>query len=143
MGKKHQITCAAELQSLAHIRAFIDGVCAGYPEIPALADPQVRYDLKLGVEEACSNIIEHGYEDMDPGSMILRLEVDPQRVEITLTDFGHPFEPVELPAPDLDRPLDEISLGGFGLFFIYQAMDEVDYESSPAGNRLSLVKYLA
>jgi anti-sigma regulatory factor (Ser/Thr protein kinase) len=142
MAKKQQITCAAELQSLALLRQFIDRACAAHPEIPALAEPQVLYDLKLAVEEACSNIIEHGYAGMNPGSIILALEISPRQVDITITDFGHPFEPSERAIPTPQELLEGNVTGGFGLFFIYDAMDEVDYETSEAGNNLYFVKCL-
>ena len=142
VAKKQQITCAAELQSLALFRQFIDRTCAAYPEIPTLNDPQVRYDLKLAVEEACTNIIQHGYAGMNPGSIILALEISPRQVDITLTDFGHPFEPSERAAPSPEDLLTGEATGGFGLFFIYQSMDEVDYETSEAGNSLYFVKRL-
>jgi len=137
-----KITCAAELQSLAVFRQFIDQACDAHPEIPALADQQVRYDLKLAVEEACTNIITHGYAGMNPGSIILALEISPRQVDITITDFGHPFEPVERQAPSADELLEGTATGGFGLFFIYQTMDEIDYAASEAGNNLYFIKRL-
>ncbi len=69
MGKKHQITRAAELESLSAFREFIEAACQQHPGI----DKQLRYDLKLAVDEACTNIITHGYAGMDPGSIILAL----------------------------------------------------------------------
>jgi serine/threonine-protein kinase RsbW len=138
LRSKHQSICAAELESLAAFRDLIDAACAQYPEI----DAQVGYDLKLAVDEACTNIVTHGYRGMNPGSIILRLEFDPQKVLVTLTDFGHPFEPYEPAAPDLEAGLQDQPVGGFGLFLIYQTMDEVRYETLEDGNHLSFVKYL-
>lgn len=138
MRSKYQCTRAAELESLAAFRELIDAASTQHPEI----DAQVCYDLKLAVDEACTNIITHGYSGMNPGSIILMLECDPQRARVTLTDFGHPFEPYEPPAPDLEAGLLALPLGGFGLFIIYQTMDEVRYETAEDGNRLTFVKRL-
>ena len=138
MSKKLQITRAAELESLAAFRDFIDAACRPRPDL----EPQIVYDLKLAVEEACVNIITHGYAGMNPGSIILALELDADRMVMTLTDFGHAFEPSEAPAPDVAAGLDDRPMSGFGLFFIYQTMDDVDYETSDDGNRLILVKRL-
>ena len=138
MRSKHQSICAAELESLAAFRDLIDAACAQHPEI----DAQVGYDLKLAVDEACTNIVTHGYRGMNPGSIILRLEFDPQTVLVTLTDFGHPFEPYEPSAPDLEAGLQDQPVGGFGLFLIYQTMDEVRYETAEDGNHLTFIKYL-
>jgi len=138
LGKKYQITCAAELESLATFRKFIDATCARYPAV----DAQTCYDLKLAVDEACTNVIQHGYAGMNPGSIILVLEVDEAQFEVAITDFGHPFEPSEAPMPDVQAGLEDRPTGGFGLFFIYQAMDQVDYATSEAGNTLYFVKRL-
>ena len=77
----HQITRAAEPESLAAFRGLIQDACAQHPGV----DEQTCYDLKLAVEEACTNIINHGYAGMNPGSIILKLELTPLKVLVTLT----------------------------------------------------------
>lgn len=138
MSTKHQITRAAELGSLASIRSFIDSVCETQPSI----DPATVYDLKLAVDEACTNIITHGYAGMNPGSIMVELELEPDRVLVNITDFGHAFEPSEAPVPDIDAALEDRPMGGFGLFMIYQTMDQVDYETTGYCNRLTFIKKL-
>jgi serine/threonine-protein kinase RsbW len=138
LGDKYQVTCAAVLPSLATFRDFIDRSCEPYPNI----DPQACYDIKLAVDEACTNVIQHGYLGMNPGSIILALEISDQKVDIAITDFGHPFEPAEPDKPDVEADFEEGELSGFGLFFIYETMDEIDYETSPVGNNLYFVKQL-
>jgi serine/threonine-protein kinase RsbW len=100
------------------------------------------FDLKLAVDEACTNIIEHGYKGMDPGSIILALRVEPDRVLVQITDFGHIFEPTDAPKPDVEAALEDRPLGGLGLFLIYQTMDNIDYQSSEDGNTLTFTKYI-
>jgi serine/threonine-protein kinase RsbW len=134
----HQISRAAELQSLPDFREFIDTVCQGCTE----ANDQFIYDLKLAVDEACTNIITHGYAGMNPGSILLTLDLEPRQVKIVLTDFGHSFEPSEPPAPDVGAAFEDRPAGGFGLFFIYQCMDGIDYDASECGNHLTLIKKL-
>jgi len=138
LNQKHQITRAAEYQSLATLRDFIEATCKGYPGV----DDQVLYDLKLAVDEACTNIITHGYAGMNPGSIILAIDLSPQQVTMTITDFGQAFEPSETPMPNVEAGLEDRDTGGFGLFFIYQTMDEVDYECTEDGNHLTLIKRL-
>ncbi len=138
MSNIHQVTRAAELESLPVFREFIEAVCSQHRGI----DEHVRYDLKLAADEACSNIITHGYAGMNPGSIVLALELAPRQVVMTITDFGHPFEPSETPMPDVEAGLEGRPTGGFGLFFIYQTMDQIDYETTEDGNRLTLVKQL-
>lgn len=138
MGARFQICCAAEPNSLPIMRGYIDATCDRFPHISA----QACYDLKLAVDEACTNVIQYGYAGMNPGTLILAFEIEPTCVSLTITDFGRPFEPSEPEAPDIQTQYELGSAHGFGLFFIYQAMDEIDYETSEAGNVLSFLKRL-
>jgi serine/threonine-protein kinase RsbW len=137
MSQRFQITRAAELESLAVFRQFISDCCTS-SNVP---DGAV-FDLKLAVDEACTNIIEHGYKGMDPGSIILALRVEPDRALVQITDFGHIFEPADAPKPDIEAALEDRPLGGLGLFLIYQTMDNIDYQSSEEGNTLTFTKYI-
>jgi anti-sigma regulatory factor (Ser/Thr protein kinase) len=138
MRNRHQIARSAEMESLSVFREFIEKVCKQYKRI----DGQIRYDLKLAVDEACTNIITHGYAGMNPGSIILNLEIKTDEVIVTIEDFGHPFEPSEASAPDIEAGLEDQPMGGFGLFFIYETMDEINYETKEDGNRLTFIKKL-
>ena len=139
MRNRHQITRSAELESLSIFRDFIDKACQQHQRV----DEQICYDLKLAVDEACTNIITHGYAGMNPGSIILSLAMAPDKMVVTITDFGHPFEPSEASAPDVEAGLEGRPMGGFGLFFIYQTMDEINYETTADGNRLTFIKQLS
>ena len=132
---KYQISHAAELESLALFRQFIADCCANYP-----VSPDAVNDLRLAVDEACTNVITHGYEGFDPGSIILSFWIEADYVRVRITDFGHPFEPVEPDKPDIEAALEEGRLGGLGLFLIYQTMDKIDYASSPVGNHLTFTR---
>jgi serine/threonine-protein kinase RsbW len=134
----YRITQAAELEALAGFRDFINSACKERGGI----DEQTIYDLMLAVDEACTNIITHGYAGMNPGSIILSLELSPQQVVMVITDFGQPFEPSEAPMPDLEAALEDRETGGFGLYFIYLTMDEVGYQTNEDGNHLTLIKRL-
>lgn len=136
---QRQITLPAELESLALFRSHINAVCKGVSGL----DEQALYDVLLAVDEICTNIIMHGYAGMDPGSIILNVEVTPQMLTITISDFGYAFEPVEPPTPDVNATLEEREAGGLGLFFVFSSVDDIQYESSPVGNTTRLVKKLA
>lgn len=136
MSQRYQITRAAELESLQVFRGFITECCARY-DIP----DDIVFDLKLAVDEACTNIITHGYKGMDPGSIILSFRIQPDRILVQITDFGHVFEPVEGSQPDVQAALDDRELGGLGLFLIYQTMDNIDYQASEEGNTLTFTKF--
>lgn len=138
MRDRYGICRAAELKSLAAFRELIDAACQEHPDI----EPQTCYDLKLAVDEACANIVTHGYAGMNPGSIMLALEFEPHQVVVTLTDFGHPFEPCEPPAYDLKVEPGDGLTSGLGLFLIHQTMDEIRYRTAEDGNHLTLIKLL-
>ncbi len=137
MTQKFKLTRAAELESLPVFRDYIQSVCDRLG-----INKEICFGLQLSVDEACTNVIEHGYAGMEAGSIILEMEVQPAKVIMTLTDFGHPFEPSDAPTPDINAPIEERDGSGFGLYFIYSMMDQVDYQSDEDGNRLILTKNL-
>jgi serine/threonine-protein kinase RsbW len=137
MSQRYQITRAAELESLSVFRQFISDRCSRH-NVP----DETVFDLKLAVDEACTNIITHGYKGMDPGSIILSFRIEPDRILVSITDFGHVFEPVESPKPDVEAALADQELGGLGLYLIYQTMDNIDYQPSKDGNTLTFTKFI-
>jgi len=136
MSQRFQITRAAELESLETFRGFITECCAKF-NVP----DEIVLDLKLAADEASTNIITHGYEGMDPGSIILCFWIEPERIMVQITDFGHMFEPVETPKPDVELALEDEELGGLGLYIIHQTMDNIEYQSSEDGNTLTFTKF--
>jgi anti-sigma regulatory factor (Ser/Thr protein kinase) len=132
----HRLTLAAELENLAKFRDFIAAACAAES-----VDADTAFALRLAVDEACTNVIQHGYAGMDPGSIILELKFDPQKVVVHVTDFGRAFEPDDRPMPDIAAPLEQRQEGGLGLFLIYETMDNIDYRVTPEGNILTFTKY--
>lgn len=137
MSQRYQITRAAELESLSVFREFITE-CCGRHNVP----DETVFELKLAVDEACTNVIEHGYKGMDPGSIILSFRIEADRILVSITDFGHVFEPVEAPKPNVEAALEDRPLGGLGLYLIYQIMDNIDYQPSDDGNTLTFTKYI-
>jgi serine/threonine-protein kinase RsbW len=132
------LTKAAELDALPAFREFIVRVCEQLN-----LSSEITFALQLACDEAATNVIKHGYAGMNPGSLMLELHPQPGKIEMVLSDFGHPFEPVETPAPDVDALLQDQPTTGFGLYFIYRTMDDVNYYTDEQGNHLVLVKYLA
>ena len=136
MSDRLQIALPAEIDSLLAIRNFIEDACS-----QAGLDDETSYDIKLAVDEACMNIIEHGYAGLDPGSIVVSLQCGTRKLVVRISDFGHPFEPSEPPEPDPEAALAG-KPGGIGLYFIYRSVDSVSYEASESGNTLTLVKNL-
>ena len=138
MPSSNRITLVAEMETLGAFRAFIERACRAEGIVETTID-----DLKLAVDEAAMNVIMHGYSGMDPGSLMLELDIARDKVDVRLTDFGHAFEPCDPGMPDPQNLLDDDRApGGFGLHFIYRTMDDVAYRTDEEGNHLLLLKKL-
>ncbi|MCL4530897.1 MAG: ATP-binding protein [Chloroflexi bacterium] len=98
------------------------------------------YSIQLAADEAASNVIEHAYAGNSKATFELSCEFDTNRLVITLLDHGKRFDPSKVPQPDVEADLSERKIGGLGIFLMRKLMDEVRYESTRDGNRLTLVK---
>jgi serine/threonine-protein kinase RsbW len=103
--------------------------------------PQAVYAVQVAVDEACSNIVEHAYGGEGRGPIECTCHVYDDRLIVTLHDYGCPFDPAQIPHPDLKASLQDRNAGGLGVYFMQQLMDHVHFESVPGtGNTLTLIK---
>lgn len=124
------------MEHVQEFRNFIENACRGVG-----ADESVCFDLKLVVDEACSNVIVHGYKGREPGSINVAFAADGAEIVITITDHSPPFDPQDAPIPNLDAPASERRPGGLGWHLIRELVDRIEYEPDERrGNRLTLVK---
>jgi serine/threonine-protein kinase RsbW len=98
---------------------------------------------ELAVDEACSNVIEHGYGDEGAEQAIdIVCRNEGSRFSITVTDDSPAFDPLRRSDPNPIMDLDEREPGGWGIFFIKKVMDEVFYQYADARNSLMMVKFV-
>jgi len=118
------------------LRDFVERACR-----QAGGNERICYDLKLAVDEACSNIVDHGYAGREPGTIGVAFKAEAERFVVTITDHGRAFAPSSAPTPDLTSDWRERRTGELGWHLIRQMVDEINYESdSGGGNRLTLAK---
>ena len=133
---REDATFEGRLENLTAIRRFVQTACEA-----AGMNASACFDLKLAVDEACTNIIEHGYSGRSGETIALACEADGDGVRVTIVDHGRAFRPSELPPPDLSSGWEERRIGGLGWHLIRKSVDEIDYGPDPAGgNRLTLLK---
>ena len=127
----------ADLTELATIRDFVEAVSRQL----MLSEREI-YDLRLAVDEACSNVIRHAYQGQG-GRIEVRIHPVERGIEVVIRDWGAKFNPAMVPEPDVTAPLEDRPLGGLGLFLIYHMMDDVEFHFDHAdGNTLKMVKHL-
>lgn len=96
-------------------------------------DPDATFAVDLALEEMVSNVIKYGYTDRDSDQICIRLRVGRDEITLVVEDSGPPFNPLELPEPDLDKPVDQRPIGGLGVFLVRKTVDRMEYER--LGNR--------
>lgn len=106
-------------------------------------DERAVYHCQMAVDEACTNIIEHGYGKSDDKNAIdiVCLQND-TAFKITIMDDSPAFNPLVQTDPDPKANLDKRSIGGWGIYFIKKLMDDVHYHHEGKRNHLHLTKRL-
>jgi serine/threonine-protein kinase RsbW len=100
-------------------------------------------DLIVALDEALDNIISYGYEPGERSEIMVRLASATGEIVVEIEDAGRPFDPLQAPTPDLSGSLRERKVGGLGIHFIKNLVDEVTYDRIAGRNRLRLSKRLA
>lgn len=103
-------------------------------------DESAVFHCQIAVDEACTNIIEHGYAGEDRGQIEVICRVESGKLEIELLDQAPSFDVTQVPDPELSKSIEDTSVGGLGIYFIKRMMDEVGYDHHNGTNCLTMVK---
>ena len=87
------------------------------PDMPQ--DEELRFKIGLSVEEAVENVVHYAYEG-----------------------GGMPFNPLEIPDPDITLPANEREIGGLGIYLCKKMMDSISYRYEDGNNVLTMTKKL-
>ena len=135
-----RLTIGAEAGEVARVTAAF----ADFAETQALP-AAVRRSLHVALDELLHNTIAHGFAGREEGvgEVTVEVELGADRVFVTLTDDGRPFDPLEAESPDAMRSTQERRIGGLGIHLVRQMMDEVSYQRRGDRNVVVLAKRLA
>ena len=98
-------------------------------------------DLKLALTEACTNSVQHAYQDGRVGTVEILYELEPDRLAVEVADQGPGFEVAE--DGDGGDGHGEPSESGLGIAIIRALADEVEIgRRDDGGSRLRFVKLL-
>lgn len=133
---------SASIEELERMGAAVMAFCTANA-----IDSKLAYTLRLVCDEWVTNIIVHGYGGAAPSREAAAIEVQLSRVDegtlrLAFIDHAPPFNPLLRPAPDVSLPVEERDLGGLGIHFIRNKMDECVYERVASTNQLVLLKKL-
>lgn len=142
MGKKQTLTVPGHYAGVKQICQFI----AQGAEEAGLGETAV-YHIELACDEASANIIEHAYGAEGAGDIEISWHIANNFFVVTIHDNGRRFDPSQIPPPPSVKKLpqsdefDTIKVGGLGIHFMRQMMDEVTFSYDlQRGNKLIMKK---
>lgn len=96
--------------------------------------------LLLAVEEIFVNIADYAYADGRGDVTVKVRRTDNAQMEITFSDSGVPYDPLEKPDPDTHLAAEKRQEGGLGILLAKNMMDEMEYERRDGRNILTMKK---
>lgn len=145
MSKEHVLTVPGRYKEIKRICEFIavGAARAGF-------DEATIFHMELCCDEASTNIIEHAYGKEGAGDIVISYQVSGDEFTIVMRDNGEAFDPGAVPPPPVapnnasaEELTSQLRIGGLGLHFIRNLMDEVHFTSDRRhGNQLTMVKKL-
>lgn len=99
---------------------------------------EVLHSLDLVLEEIVVNIVSYAYADTLKHEIVICLEREEKEVVVRVQDDGLAFDPLKIPAPDLDAPLEKRAVGGLGMHVVRNLAKEIKYERIQGRNILTL-----
>ena len=98
-------------------------------------DDDQTFAVHVAVDEACCNIIEHGYCGRADGTIDITCTLAHGDALVTIRDHAPPFDPDSVPIPDVTAPLEERDGTGLGLYITRSLVDKfggrIEMESEP------------
>jgi anti-sigma regulatory factor (Ser/Thr protein kinase) len=117
--------------------SLVRSVTAKMGELYGLSESTTE-DIKLAVDEACSNVIKHAYGGDTHQSILVKYRMTKKGFEVLIEDNGIKVQPESIEG----RSLNDIRPGGLGVHLIKRAFDFYQFDQRKRrGNRLRLVSF--
>ncbi|MES0490158.1 MAG: ATP-binding protein [Leptospirales bacterium] len=102
------------------------------------------YDILLSIDEAITNIVQHGYEKIESVNNAIEFELKKEAgiIKIKLVDFGKSFNFNGIGRPNVAENMKQGKYGGFGVYLMKSLMDSVKYTRENECNVTEMEKRL-
>ena len=100
---------------------------------------EAYYLIELSILEICINIVRYAYPD-EKGDILLKIWNREEKVYFEIRDWGIPFDPRDVPEPDVQDMVKQGQTGGLGIFLSRQLMNGFEYRREGDQNILLLYK---
>ncbi|WOH60165.1 ATP-binding protein [Bradyrhizobium sp. BWC-3-1] len=104
--------------------------------IPARALTQ----LQVALDEVVTNVIKYSWDDGEQHEFLVRITVQPDRVDLEIFDDGREFDPVTALLPNHEPRGRRPRAGGLGIRMIRKLVDRFRYERFDGCNHTTLSK---
>lgn len=132
----HTLSIPSSTRYLEKVRRFVET----HARKAKLGDDTIE-NLKIAVDEACTNVIKHAYRGDGNQQIDLAVIVEDDRFTIRIRDVGHSFEPDAYTEPDIFRLAQNRRSGGFGVHIMRRLMDQVEYSTRGRVNEVRMTKF--
>ena len=130
----HELVVDAQTEKLDEVLDFIDGYLDEWG-----FNMKTQTQVNIAVEEIFVNIAHYAYGEKT-GKAKIAITRKGDDAEITFTDSGVPYNPLEKPDPDVTLSAEERDIGGLGIYIVKKSMDNVSYEYVDGHNVLTIRK---
>jgi len=135
MLKTKKLQLENEVSQLEKLASFLDDLGDEWGLSPGLV-----MSLNLVLEEAFTNVVFYAWSDSSPHLIDIEFEETGGLLKMILSDEGREYDPTKKEEPDFERPVEDRTIGGLGIFLIKKIMDSVVYQREGNRNYLIMTK---
>jgi len=99
-------------------------------------------EINVCLDELFTNIVSYGYEDNLEHPIFFTLTLIDDMLTIKVEDEGIPFNPLGVKNPEKINDLNNIQIGGLGIYIVKELMDDICYKRYRGKNNLTLEKFI-
>jgi len=133
----HKICIRNDLSEIERVNKIIDAVTKKLN-----IKPKIIFSLHLTIDELITNIISYGYPDDQTHEIDISLIYNKDNIGLIIEDKAQPFNPLEIPDPDIDQSVEKRKIGGLGIYLVKELMDSMEYKYEAGKNILKIIKKL-
>ena len=101
-------------------------------------DTKIQRKINMVIDDLVMNVISYAFNGEENDQVEVKLDLDENRLAITLTDNGKPFNPFEQEKPETDQSVEDRGIGGLGIHLCREVMDDASYQRSDEQNVVTL-----
>lgn len=131
------LTIPSQTERLNDVREFVSGLARTH----GFSEDDIN-KITIAVDEACTNIIKHGYNYSPDQQIDVEIVRTGSDFEIVISDKGKQFDPGSIQTPDMKDYFQHYRRGGLGVFLMKKIMDKVEFDLHRDRNVLRMIKTL-